>query len=205
MTSESTQPVRVFAIVPAAGRSRRMGSAKQLLDVGGRTMLAAVLEPLAAAGVAGVVLMTHAELAGQLDLARLPDVHIARNDDAQSEMIDSIRIGLHAWRQRETIADSDGFLVCPADHPGITTADFDRCIAAFRTVPDKVIVATRAGRRGHPMIFPNALVPFVESPACDQGLNALPRQHADRVQSVACKSPGISRDVDTPTDYQALE
>ena len=42
---------RVFAIVPAAGRSRRMGTPKQLLDVGGRTMLAAVLEPLAAAQV----------------------------------------------------------------------------------------------------------------------------------------------------------
>jgi nicotine blue oxidoreductase len=68
-----------------------------------------------------------------------------------------------------------------------------------------IVVAARGGRRGHPMIFPASLAAFVESAACDSGLNALPREHAARVKLVECASPGVSRDVDTPADYRALD
>ena len=205
MAPTSSQPSRVFAIVPAAGRSRRMGSPKQLLDVGGRTMLDALLQPLLAADVAGVMLVTHQGIAEQLTLPDDPRIHLAANEDEHSEMIDSIRIGLRAWRQCERIDDRDGFLVCPADHPGIATEDFNSCAAGFRSAPDRIIIATRAGKRGHPIVFPAGLAAFVESSACDAGLNALPRQHANRIVHVECASAGVSRDIDTPQDYEALD
>ena len=200
----SSQNSRVFAIVPAAGRSRRMGAAKQLLAVGGQPMLLAMLEPLAAAQVAGVVLVTHQTVAELVAVGHLRGVVVMRNDDAHSEMIDSIRIGLRAWLERESMADSDGFLVCPADQPGISTADFDACIAAFRAASDRIIVASRAGRRGHPLIFPASLADFVQSAACDSGLNALPRAFAARTRAVECHSPGVTTDVDTLGDYERL-
>ena len=196
---------RVFAVVPAAGRSRRMAGAKQLLDVAGRPMLLAMLEPLAAAQVTGVVLVTHHAIARQLDLTGLPNICLARNEDEKSEMIDSIRIGLRAWRDRAEIADRDGFLVCPADHPGITTDDFDTCLTAFREAPDRIIIATRVGRHGHPIIFPAGLSAFVESEACDNGLHTLPRAFAKRVLFVECQSEGVTRDIDTPRDYDKLK
>ena len=195
---------RVFAIVPAAGRSRRMGTPKQLLDVGGRSMLNAVLEPLVAAHIEGVVLVTYSAMGEKIDIACRPGVFIALNNDETSEMIDSVRIGLTAWLEREPIRAQDGFLICPADHPGITTADFDKCITAFQHTPDRIVIASRAGRRGHPIIFPAALAPFVESDACDQGLNGLPRSHRDRIVLVECRSTGVTFDVDTPTDYDRL-
>ena len=201
--SESAES-RVFAIVPAAGRSRRMAGAKQLLDVAGRPMLLAVLEPLAAARVAGVVLVTHHAIATRLDLTDLADVWLASNEDESSEMIDSIRIGLRTWRDRAEIADRDGLLVCPADHPGITTDDFNTCLTAFCEAPDRIIIATRAGGHGHPIIFPVGLSAFVESQACDDGLHALPRAFAERVLFVECQSEGVTRDIDTPRDYDRL-
>src|SRR5215813_10411057 len=115
---------QVFAIVPAAGRGRRMGGDKQLLDVGGRPMVLAVLESLAASAVAGVALVTHRGIAEALP--SFPrGTFIAFNDDPTTEMIDSIRSGVSAWRARETIQPNDGFLICPADQPGISTADFN--------------------------------------------------------------------------------
>ena len=200
-----TAPARVLAIVPAAGRSRRMGAAKQLLDVGGTTMLDALLAPLMAARVSGVLLVTHSGLVDRLALDRFLNLFVALNDDETSEMIDSVRIGLDAWHARQPIGDRDGFLICPADHPGISTADFDACIAAFEGAPDRIVVAARAGRRGHPMIFPAALAGVVRSGVCDRGLNALPRAHADRVVCVECPSPGVTRDIDTPAEYRGLE
>lgn len=200
----SPEHSRVYAIVPAAGRSRRMGRAKQMLAVGGRPMLLAVLEPLAAAQVAGVVLVTHRAIAEQVDLAHWAAVFLAYNEDEHSEMIDSVRIGLRAWFEREAIADQDGFLVCPGDHPGISAADFDACIAVFRAAPDRIVIACRGGQRGHPLIFPAGLAAFVQSAACHQGLSALRQAHPERIALVECASPGVTTDVDTPGDYDRL-
>jgi molybdenum cofactor cytidylyltransferase len=180
-----------------------MGTAKQLLDVGGRTMLTALLEPLIAARVQGVVLVTHIAVANKIDLSGFPRTTLAINDDADSQMIDSVRIGLSAWRQREPIGKRDGILVCPADQPGIATADFAACIDAFRVAPDRIVIAAHKGQRGHPIIFPASLVPFVQSNACDAGLNALPKAHADHMQLVEC-GPAVTRDVDTSADYEQL-
>ena len=195
---------RVFAIVPAAGRSRRMGAPKQLLEVGGRSMLNTILEPLVAAHIEGIALVTYSAMGEQVDISCWPSVFLALNNDETSEMIDSVRIGLTAWRERVPIHAQDGFLICPADHPGITTADFDQCITTFQHAPDRIVIASRAGRRGHPIIFPTLLAPFVESVACDQGLNGLPRAHADRITLAECRSSGVTNDVDTPADYNCL-
>ena len=200
MPAARKPPSRVFAIVPAAGRSRRMGRAKQLLDLGGRPMLLATVEPLAAAQIAGVMVVTHRLIARQISAALPAGVLLGRNDDEHSEMIDSVRLGLRAWFERASVAERDGFLVCPADHPGITAADFDACLRAFRRDAGRIVVASRAGRRGHPIIFPASLAPFVQSPACDRGLNALPRAFPESVVLVACRSPAVTRDIDTEAD-----
>ncbi|MCH7702448.1 MAG: nucleotidyltransferase family protein [Planctomycetes bacterium] len=217
MTPSTQIGPRVFAIVPAAGQSHRMGRAKQLLDCGGRPMLFAVLEPLMAADVGGVALVTNRSIVERIDLIEAGgpclrtwvgesenDTFIVYNDDPSSEMIDSVRIGLSAWDARESISPHDGFLVCPADHPDIPTSDFNQCIKAFIDNPNRIVIATRDGRRGHPIILPAELMTFVESPACDGGLNALRQAFPDRVLQVATVSAAVTRDIDTPDDYEAL-
>lgn len=257
---------RVFAIIPAAGRSRRMGAAKQLLAVGGRPMLRAVIESLAASTTDGIVVVTHSAIAANLASASsephdtvgrsLAEVHrpplrhpeptniardrgaeqsgdnriggaeraaqkspqtaahgrremaarvlIALNDDAESEMIDSIRAGLNQWERRGPLQAPDGILVTPGDKPGIAVADIDRCLAAFRADPETIVIATHNGRRGHPIIFPAALAGFVRGAACDQGLSALPHAHPRLIRLIACDSRAVTRDVDTPEDYEKL-
>ncbi len=195
---------RVFAIVPAAGLSRRMGRPKLLLEVDGRPLLLAMLEPLAAASVAGIVLVTRHDIAMRVKLERLPGLIVANNEDDESEMVDSVRIGLRTWLERQPPAEHDGFLVCPADQPGIATADFEACVAAFRAAPDRIVIATYRGRAGHPLIFPAALAAFVQSPACDHGLHALPQKYADRVKLIECRSAAVVHDVDEPKDMRPI-
>ena len=197
-------PGRIFAVVPAAGRSRRMGRPKQLLDVHGQTMLESSLAPLLTPGIALIVLVTHKSVAERLPQALPEKILVVRNDAPHTEMIDSIRIGLRTLHARKALRKGDGILVCPADHPGISMSDVDQCICAFHRSSDQIILATRDNKRGHPIIFPVTDIPFVHSSACDQGLNALPRLNAPRVTNVPCTSPGICRDVDTPQDYRSL-
>ncbi len=210
----ASQRPHVFAIVPAAGRSQRMGSPKQLIEVAGRPLLVSVAERLAAADVSGVLVVTRSEIAAAIGLdesnretrtgvrpmAAL--VHVVINDDPATEMIDSVRIGVRWWAAQTAPASDDGYLVCPADHAGISSADVSACVAAYRAASDSIIVAAYRGRRGHPLIFPATLADFVYSNACAAGLNALPRAHPARVKLVECGSASVVDDVDTPADLQ---
>lgn len=194
----SSQPIPlVHAIIPAAGRSRRMGSPKQLLDVGGATMLERMVQTLSA--VDGIAVVTHAAIRAALADRLGASVVLVANDDPATEMIDSIRLGIAAWRAR-SMRPQDGFLVCPGDHPGLSAEDVGRCLAAFRESPDRIVVATRNGKRGHPLIFPAGLAAIVESAVCDGGLNQLVHRHAELVREVECASPGVLHDVDSPAD-----
>lgn len=201
--SSESRGTSVFAILPAAGRSRRMGAPKQLLDVGGRPMLREGVETLLRARTRGVAVVLHADLAASFDFSPFPRVVVRLNNDPDSEMIQSIRIGLAEWQSRGLDPD-DGILVCPADQPGLSFVDINHCILAFRQSPQRIVVATHDGRRGHPLIFPAALADVVFSHVCDSGLNQLPRLHSDRVHLVPLASPAVTRDIDTPDEYQAL-
>lgn len=207
----------VFAIVPAAGRSGRMNRCKQLLEIDGMPMLLRIVEQLVASRVVGITIVTRREIEDALSShpaggprirrwrdSAAPHVFLAYNESEDAEMIDSVRIGLNTWKQHATISGTDGFLVCPGDHPGVSTADFNACIAAFRNAPDRIVIAAHDGRRGHPIIFPAGLSDEVHSRACDGGLNTLSRVHADLVLEAACGSRGVLWDIDTPGDAERL-
>ena len=181
-----------------------MGTTKQLLDIAGKPMLQGVLEALAASAVEGIVLVTHSEIARTVSKWQPARTQVVLNDDETSEMIDSVRLGLDAWSQQEKLSPRDGVLIYPADQPGITPNEVNACIDASRAAPDHIIVASHAGRRGHPLIFPASLIPVARSAACDSGLNALPRTHPERVRVVECDSPAVTRDLDTPEDFRRL-
>ncbi|HEV2294477.1 MAG TPA: nucleotidyltransferase family protein [Tepidisphaeraceae bacterium] len=192
-----TEGSSVAAIVPAAGRSGRMGTPKQLLDLDGKPMLLGIVEALLAGGAARVTVVASSPL-----LQKFPAfpsaVTIAINDDPQTEMIDSIRIGLAAS------VGFDGYLVCPSDAAKIAAADVRRCIDAFTATPDRIVIATHNGRRGHPLLFPASLAAVVHASECDAGLNQLARNRPQLVREVKCDSAGTITNVNTPADYEKL-
>jgi len=160
-------------------------------------MLLGVVEALVGGGASHVVVIANAAVRDQLPPLP-PLVGLALNDDPQTNMIDSIRIGLHAS------SPADGYLVCPCDAARITAADVRRCLEAFAEAPDRIIIATHAARRGHPMIFPAALAAAVHSRECETGLNQLARNRPQLVREVPCDSPGTIANVNTPADYERL-
>lgn len=205
--SPSDKPARrprIFAIIPAAGRSERMGRRKQLLDVGGRPMLAAVADSVRAAGVMFVAVVTRSEVAEAIDHSLPSATLVVINDDPATEMIHSIRMGLDAWARRARVYAHDGILIVPGDQPGIPPHCIQACVARFVDHPNSIVVAAWQGRNGHPLIFPAALANFVRSPRCDAGLRELPRAHPDRVHTAECDSEAVVRNVNTPTDYDQL-
>lgn len=199
--SQSTDPVRIWGVVPAAGSGRRMGGPKQALPLGDSTLAATVISTLLLAGVAGVVVVTRRDLRRRLRLPSDPRICIVFNDDARSDMLASVRIGVASLSSADAAA-RDGVLVVPADMPTLTAASVAACLAAYRTDPVRIVIAAHRGVRGHPVIFPLAL----QSELADlsDGLRELARRRAERVCIVECRDAGVVRDVDTPSDYRAL-
>src|SRR5688500_1587034 len=195
---DAQKAISVVAIIPAAGRSGRMGTTKQLLHVDGKPMLLGIVDALLGGGVARVVVVTNSEVREALPSLPLR-VDIVLNDDPKTQMIESIRIGLLASPA------ADGYLVCPSDAARITAADVRRCVEAFAETPGHIVIATHDGTRGHPMIFPQTMGAVVQSADCDTGLNLLSQHRPPLVREVACDSPGTVSNVNTPADYEKLK
>jgi CTP:molybdopterin cytidylyltransferase MocA len=212
--ASNAQPIRIHAVIPAAGQSRRMGRPKQLMRVGRRTMAAAVADALLEAGAANIVVVTRTDVLDALNLPSDPRVQTALNDDPDTEMLDSIRIGIdrlknppHASASAPACATmpdpDDGLLVIPVDMPAVSAETHRACIAAFTADPERIIVATHGGRRGHPIILPIALTPDLNN--LPEGLRSLLDRHPQRIKEVETKDPNITRDINTMEDYKTLD
>jgi molybdenum cofactor cytidylyltransferase len=204
MTRSDKLPV-VLGIIPAAGMSRRMGIAKQTLPLAGYTMTACVARTMLDADLYGVVVVTRSELLERLALPTDDRLFTAINDDSNTQMLDSIQIGIrHLQEHVPSSVDNAiaGVLVIPGDMPTVPVAACKSCVEAFRRDTTRIVIATYDDKRGHPILFSlNLCESFGELKG---GLNALPARFSDRVVEVACSDPAILRDVDTRADYEDL-
>lgn len=188
---------RVAAIVPAAGLSRRMGSCKQLLPLGGRTVLARCIESLLAGGIAGIVVVVGAT--GEkvaVEAGRFP-VQIVANPDPDGDMASSVRTG------RDLLPpQASGVIVALCDYPLISAATIAALVAAHAEQPQSVIVPMHNGRRGHPTLFPASVLDELGGAAT---LRDLVRRDPGRLCLLDVDDPGILLDMDTPGDYSLLQ
>ena len=194
----------IHAIIPAAGRSSRMGQPKQLIDIAGRPMLLTVVTPLVACDdINSVTVVTNSLVASSLDLAGA-GAAVKLNDEPDAEMIDSLRLGISAIQCGHELNVDDGILICPGDQPGLTTEDIAVCCHAFSKHPAHITIAAHDGKRGHPIIFPASRIPFVMSRHCDRGLRELIEAHTDLIQLVECPNSAVLRNVNTPDDLKRI-
>lgn len=195
---------RIFGIIPAAGQSRRMGAAKQLLPCGDRTLLETVIGQLLAGGLDGLCVVTRSDVIQASDIEADRRFITAINDDTDAEMIDSIRLGTRAITDAYQPRPDDGFMVCPGDMPRIGSDLVARCADAYRATPGRIAAVVTADRLGHPVIVPFSYSSELES-LRGRGLKHLIDQHRDSLTAITCDDADTQLDIDTPGDYQQLE
>ena len=187
--------MRLGAVVPAAGRSRRMGRDKILLPFAGSTMLATVLGKLAEAGVARTVAILRPDLPHAHRIARAAGAEVVVNPDPDEEMIVSIRLGV------ERLEDSvDAFFVWPADHPAVRSSTLESLARAASR--DRAVIPVFTGRRGHPAIVGADLVVEIARLPPNAGLRQLWRSRSDAVSELAVDDPGVLENLDDPETYE---
>jgi molybdenum cofactor cytidylyltransferase len=189
----------VHAVVLAAGRSSRMGGPNKLLAYfDGEPLVRRVVSRVLASGTAGVtvVLGHQAELVSSA-LAEMP-VGIVHNQAYAEGMAGSLQVGLAA-----VPADASGVLVVLGDMPEVQAGDLARMLQAFESHAGTAIVrATNRGKRGNPVILPQACFEEIAALHGDTGARAIIESGAYEVVDVEL-GHAASVDVDTPAALQA--
>ncbi|MEO8190704.1 MAG: nucleotidyltransferase family protein [Acidobacteriota bacterium] len=195
--SEPPPAASLGAVIPAAGRSRRMGREKVLLPFQGSSSLEAILRTLDASGVRDVSVVLRADLSEAADRARRCGARVVVNPDPDGEMIESIRLGLAALAQSAAAA----VFVWPADHPAVSGATIDVLSAVADAAT--VWIPTWEGRRGHPALLGRSFAAHVFALGPGEGLRELWRSRAASVRELPVPDPGVVTNIDTPAQYAA--
>lgn len=193
----------IGGIVLAAGRSRRMGAPKPLLEVGGESFLAHVAGVLRGGGCSEIVVVVGAqeeEAAHRIaSEAREAGTRVVVNPLPEAEQIDSLREGLRALPP-----ETEAVVVTPADFPRIEARTVRALIAAFRRAGAPIVLPTYGGRHGHPTLFARAVFPELLADPLPLGARSVVHAHADDLEEVPVEDAGTLFDVDTPADLRRL-
>ncbi len=190
------------AVVLAAGASTRFGSPKLLAPLGGRAVLQHVLDAIAAAGLADVVVVLGAEAASIEPAMAWRGERRVVNPRPEDGLSSSLRLGLDAAAEAPgadavlvVLGDQPMVrpgviraLVAVADSPGAAAAQFVRPRYAADAAPNPVLVRRTAW----------ALAAGLEG---DWGLGPLLANRPELVVEVPVE--GANPDVDTPADLAA--
>ncbi len=186
---------RIAALVLAAGRSSRMGTINKLLiGIDGQPMVRHAVAAVREAGLKPIVVVTghqHAELEKALADAGVSFVH---NPDYAEGLATSVKAGIAALP-----GDVDGVLVGLGDMPRVGSGDIERLVAAFNPVEGRsIVVPTRNGKRGNPVLWAKRFLPDMRQLAGDVGARNLIAANPEAVVEVEMASDGVLTDIDTP-------
>jgi molybdenum cofactor cytidylyltransferase len=195
---------RLFAVIPAAGQSRRMGQPKLLLPLGGQTVIAWLLAALTRPEIAAVcVVVRRDDLALRDEIVRSGGWTVSPEVDPP-DMRTSVEFGLQSVAERFFPRPDDGWLMLPADHPVLERAVLTELLAVWQRDRPRILRPTYQGRHGHPLIARWDVISLVQALPVDRGLNQLLRDHTDEVVSVPVDYPSVLTDLDDPADYERL-
>jgi molybdenum cofactor cytidylyltransferase len=176
--------VVIAAVVLAAGFSRRLGYAKQTVQVGLETLVARSARVALEAGLAPVVVV-NSEFAEEL-----PGCEVVVNAEAEEGMASSIRCGLKRAMEMGAV----GVVVMACDQVSLRAEHLRELCAET----GRVTGSGYAGKVGIPAYFPAASFPELLALRGDVGARGL-------LGGAACVvDEGLVLDVDTKEDVEVL-
>lgn len=213
----------LFAVIPAAGHSRRMGRPKLLLPLGESTVLERLIRAVSVPELSQIVIVVRRDdialqaaiLALQHSEPRLQMV-LPETDppDMKASILAAVTFIEATWAPGQQAA----WLLVPADFSLLDRETTARLVARWKEIaPDanrtpspsqteresaSILIPTCNGRRGHPILLGWHWAAGVAALSEDQGLNALIREAGTAVAEFPCDDAGVLVDLDTPGDYE---
>ena len=132
----------IWAIVLAAGESRRMGTQKLLLPFGETTVVGAVVGTALASRVDRVLAVLGADRDAVRQKLEPLGIDFAVNEDFKLGMLSSVQAGF-----KSLPADAEAAVVILGDQPFLPARVVDAVVEAFRRSGKGIVVPAFQGRR----------------------------------------------------------
>jgi len=185
-------------IILAAGESKRMGSPKQLLDIGGKSLILRTAEVALATDCYPIVMVIGANKAKIApEIATLP-LTIIDNPMWHEGMSSSVKMGLAGVYMTYKEVEAVIMLVC--DQPYLSVSLLERMVEIYKTKKPKLIACKYGDEIGVPALFDRSLLHELLEIKGDKGAKSVVMNHLDDAYMLNFEAGSI--DLDTPDEYQ---
>jgi CTP:molybdopterin cytidylyltransferase MocA len=194
--ASSARP-RIAAIVLAAGLSTRFGSFKPLAELLGKTLLARVLDTMAATAFVDPIVVVTGHRAADLEpILAGRNVTAAHNVNyAAGEMLSSVKAGLKALPN-----DVEAVVLALCDQPMVRAETVAALVNEWRMRRPRILLPCFQGKRGHPIVLSAAGFREIMALPVDATLKVYTSGHAAEIAEVEMDDGAVVRDIDTPDD-----
>jgi len=191
----------VGAVILAAGASTRMGMPKQLLQFGGQPLLRRAASAALEAGCRPVVVVTGAHAAASRESLRGIDVREAENQQWESGLSSSVRVGIEAVVTANPQTAAIVLMLC--DQPFVSREVIAGLVAAHRETGRSIVASRYGGSYGVPALFDK--IHFAELTTLEghAGAKQVIQKHLPKVHLLPFPEGEI--DIDTPDDLARLQ
>ncbi|WP_395625569.1 NTP transferase domain-containing protein [Daejeonella sp.] len=187
-------------IILAAGKSARMGSAKQLLGFRGKSLLQHSIDAALGSLAQQVIVVlgsTKETIQQELDQSK---IQLIENPLWESGMASSIHFGLKKLKNILPEADGVIFMVC--DQPYVSTDLLNKIIDLHIETGKNIVASKYADTLGTPTFFHHSLFEELSGLEGDTGAKSLIKKYKKQSESVNFDLGSI--DIDTRENYLNL-
>ena len=191
---------KIPIILLAAGNSSRMGSPKQLLPWGEKSLIEHQAEKLLSTGNS-VLVVLGANAEQIIPVIENMKIQVVVNQNWQTGMGSSIASGISEMLKENH--DADGVIIALLDQPFVSVEHYNKLLNVFEPDKQQIIVSvSKEGWKGVPVLFDRCYFEELRNFSGEQGAKKIFSHYPDKIISIECND--ILKDMDTPEQYSLM-
>jgi molybdenum cofactor cytidylyltransferase len=187
----------IWAMILAAGESRRMGEAKLLLPFRGKTIIETIIESVIRSKVDKILVVLGSDKEKIEEKIKNFPLEFVFNPDYRSGMLSSIQRGFKALPE-----DAQAVLIILGDQPSVSSKVINKIIAAYKKTGKGIVLPVYKKERGHPVLIDTKYRQEVAKLSPKIGLRKLVYNRPDNILEVKVETSSVLRDIDDAEDYR---
>ena len=187
----------IWAVILAAGKSERMGTAKLLLPWKRKTIIETVVKDALESGADKVLVVLGANADKIKKKINEYSVKTVVNRNYPRGMLSSVQTAFQALP-----SDVRAAIIMLGDQPAASSSIINKLIKAFRTSGKGIVLPVLRTKRGHPVLIDLKYRDEVIDLPAEIGLRELIHRHPEDILEVPVRTRSIFQDIDRPEDYR---
>jgi molybdenum cofactor cytidylyltransferase len=187
----------IWAMILAAGESKRMGKPKLLLPFGEKTIIETIVATIVSSKVEQTLVILGSDREKTEEKIKNYPVKIVYNRDFRAGMLSSVQCGFKSLPE-----ETRAVLVVLGDQPKISTTVINELIDAYKSSGKGIVLPVYKKERGHPVLIDVKYGEEVENLSPEVGLRGTVYNHPEDILEVDVETSSIFQDIDYESDYK---